>query len=401
MTMLISEMEEYYSSNNYGTSAFRLEQFYKLLNNNLLEYHFQPIINAATGEIFAYEALMRANADDIDMQPLEIIEIASRENCLYEIEKRTLFNTLQAMNKYSDVFKTKKLFINSISSKQLKDEDFDRLYKEYGHLFVNLVIEITEATDIDEQNLMLLHKRLQQTNCQLALDDYGTGYANVSNLLNTNPNYIKIDQTILRYINIDEKKQLLVSNLISFASQNNIKVIAEGIESYDELEYVINLGVDYIQGFYTARPNPSLIDTMSDDILKKIQGINYKRLCLNSVKKIYETKNEAFLSPVAIAFERYTDIIINEREITLKGNLGMTADTSILIPNNRNCRLVLDNINLQGNDRPAIIIGKNCSVLIELVGDNYLLNNGIRLPETSELIITGEGNLTTLAVCSE
>ncbi|MHB8128640.1 MAG: EAL domain-containing protein [Mobilitalea sp.] len=394
---IIGKLEESFLNNTYGTSAIRIRQFHKLMEDNLFEYYFQPIINAKTGEIFAYEALMRTNSDTIGMLPYEILDLAEKENRLYEIEKFTFFNTLKIMKENSEVFITKKLFINSISSHQLSDEDFDKLYMDYGALFQNIVMEITESTHIDEDGVRLIQKRLQKTNCQLALDDYGTGYSNESKLLNSNPNYVKIDRTILRYINIDTKKQHLVSNLVNFASQNNIKIIAEGIETYEEFEYVIKLGVDYIQGFYTAIPNPFLINTMSEDIIEKLVEINSNHYLETATTKVYESNNDSLLSPVALALQMYSDIIINEKELILQGNHGMVANISLIIPDNHKCHITLDHVNLRGFEKPSITLGKNCSVILNLIGDNNLSYDGIRVPETSDLTILGTGNLSVQA----
>jgi EAL domain-containing protein (putative c-di-GMP-specific phosphodiesterase class I) len=210
----------------------------------------------------------------LGMLPMEILDLATKENRLYDIEKHTFNNTLSIMKEASDTFQTKKLFINSVSSHQLSDEDFYDLYQNYGPLFKNVVMEITESTLLDEKGTKLLHQRLQNTNCQLALDDYGTGYSNESNLLNSNPHYVKVDRSLVHNINYDSKKQHLVSNLINFAKHNQIKIIAEGIETYEEFEYVIHLGVDYIQGFFTAKPNPFLIDTIAEDLLEKFRMLN-------------------------------------------------------------------------------------------------------------------------------
>ncbi len=394
----INNVEHTLFDNYFGVSAYRVHQFHQLINANLFEYHFQPIIDAKTGEIFAYEALMRANTEAIHMRPLEILELARKENCIYEIEKYTFFNVLKIMNYYPDIFSRKKLFINCIPDHQLTEEDFDSLYSEYSSLFQNIVLEINQNTQIDKSSIQMLHKRLLLTSCQLALDDYKGDYSSETNLLLTNPNYIKINPVILRYINIDTKKQQMVKSILNFASQNNIKVIAVGIENYDEFECLINLGVDYIQGFYTARPNTQLMISMPEELLNKIHEINYNRFYNPSARKMYEAKGEQPLSPVSLALERYSDIIINDKMIHLKGNLGMVAEISLIIPNNHNCHIILDHIHLRGNNRPTIIIGKNSSVIIELIGDNQLYMNGIRVQESSTLTIIGNGNLAIHAL---
>ncbi len=394
---MINQIEELFLRDHYGAISNKLNSFQRLIENNLFQYHFQPIVDAKTGDIFAYEALMRTDPDTIDLTPIEILDLATKENCLYNIERFTFYNTLRIMKENKDLFLNKKLFINSISSHQLTDIDFEELYHNYSALFRNVVMEITESTILSDEGLKLISKRLQETGCQLALDDYGTGYSNESNLLNSNPNYIKIDGTILRYINVDSKKQHVVTSLINFASQNNIKVIAEGIETNEEFEYVIGLGVDYIQGYYTARPNPELLSKISQDIIDRIQDINGRIQIEGKGRKLYETKDDTIIYPAALALEMYSDILIREREITISGNQEMIANISIIIPDNHACHITLDHVRLRGNEKPTIILGKNCSVVLNLSGDNDLLFDGIRVPETSDLTIVGDGNLTIQA----
>jgi EAL domain-containing protein (putative c-di-GMP-specific phosphodiesterase class I) len=95
-------------------------------------------------------------------------------------------------------------------------------------LFEKAVIEITEGSDILEEAVELLNKRYTANRAEIALDDYGTGYSNESNLIKIQPHYIKIDRSLITNINTDMQKQHLVSNMINFATQHGIKVLAEG-----------------------------------------------------------------------------------------------------------------------------------------------------------------------------
>jgi len=381
------------------TNKPRIVLFHKLIDENLFEYHFQPIINAKTGEVFAYEILMRTDPE-IGMLPLEILDIATNENKLYEIEKFTFINSMRILKDNSDIFNSKKLFINSVSSHLLNDLDFQLLYQEYGTLFENIVLEITEGTLVSDAGIKSIQKRLHEANCQLALDDYGTGYSNESNLLKTNPNYIKIDRALLSHINTDTKKQHLVSNLINFAYHHNIKIIAEGIETYEEFKYVIHLGVDFIQGFYTAKPNPVLLNALPDELIETILALNRNRMLDSQIKKVYEAKNDVSLSLPSLILDQYTDVVINQTDITLHGSQGIVVNLNIQIPDNMRCSITLDEIILRGNENPSITLGHNCCVTLYLNGDNEINYDGIRVPETSELIILGDGNLSINSECA-
>lgn len=90
-----------------------------------------------------------------------------------------------------EMFKDKKLFINSIPDHLLNDEDFGELYRLYGDLIGKTVIEITEQADISEEFLEKLNKRKNLSGFQLAFDDYGTGFSNTANLIRCEPEFIK------------------------------------------------------------------------------------------------------------------------------------------------------------------------------------------------------------------
>lgn len=391
--ILAKNLEEYFFHRNYGSSSQKQKQLRRLLDENLFDYFFQPIVNANTGEIFGYEALMRTDPANIDLLPLEILDMASKEGRLYDIEKYTLNNTLKVMKVYSNIFQTKKLFINSIYSQQLTEADYSTVFNEYRSLFANVILEINEPANISETTMSLIHKRLEASGSQLALDDYGTGFSGNDMLPQIKPDYIKIDRSIIKYINLDSKKQTLASNLVISAKANQIKIIAEGVETPEELEYVIGLGVDYIQGYYTARPEKSPVSMLGEDVVQKIQRINYNKFCEISSKKVYETNGKKSLALSEISSDIYYAVVICEDELTLKGDPASIYDIAVLIPDNHSCKLTLDNVTLRNTERPTISLGSNSTAIIHLTGNNQLLNDGIRVCETADLTITGDGNL--------
>ena len=96
--------------------------------------------------------------------------------------------------------------------------------------------------------------RAQLWNAQLALDDYGTGFNSEAVLMEYAPDLVKVDVSIIRGIDADPDRRDLLNSLIGYAGTRNIRVLAEGVETAAELETVIACGVDYIQGYYIARP---------------------------------------------------------------------------------------------------------------------------------------------------
>ena len=104
----------------------------------------------------------------------------------------------------------------------------------------------------------------------IALDDYGSGYNSEKSLLAISPQYIKVDMEIIRDIDTDPDKQQIVVNIVNYAHQRGMYIVAEGIETPAELEKVLELGVDLLQGYYLARPAavPGEINSEAIKIIK-------------------------------------------------------------------------------------------------------------------------------------
>ena len=115
---------------------------------------------------------------------------------------------------------------------------------------------MVEITEEEELNLDVLETKRRQLGGvgSFALDDYGSGYSNSNTLLVLAPDYIKVDLTIIRDIDKDPDKQQLVVDIVQYAHDRGRQVVAEGIETPEELRCVIDLGVDLLQGYYLAKP---------------------------------------------------------------------------------------------------------------------------------------------------
>lgn len=248
--------------------------FELLMERNLFHYHFQPIVSARTGEIYAYEALMRTDAR-IGMNPLEVLDAAKIYKRLYDVEKATLFNVMECYVEKQEAFGNHKVFINTIPGYFLCDEDIHRLSEKYGKFMDRFVYELTEQNTVSDEELNSIKKLCgQETRSQIAIDDYGTGHSNIVNLLRYAPQVIKVDRMLITDIHKNENKQMFMRSTIEFARRNNIKVLAEGVETSNELRMVINLGVDLIQGYYTGRPASEPLAVLSEDIRKEIEEAN-------------------------------------------------------------------------------------------------------------------------------
>lgn len=231
------------------------EDFYTLLSENRIGYQFQPIVDARTGETTAYEALMRTDLQALH-GPGAIIDLAHEEDRLQEIEDLTWLNAPAAYMKLLEAGKVlpeAKLFINSIASVTLSEEAAKRFAREFAQIREKIIAEITE-TDQMTPEIIETKRRHSGGTGVFALDDYGSGYNGERALLDLRPKYIKVDFSIIRDIDKDSAKQHILLNTLSYAHERDMFVVAEGLETEEELRTAIVLGCDMVQGFLLAKP---------------------------------------------------------------------------------------------------------------------------------------------------
>lgn len=236
-----------------------LEELNQILDEKLYQFAFQPIIDATNGECFGYEALIRPSGKTIQT-PMDLIRIARSQSKLQMIELITFTGALKAFHQQKEAFKDAKLFINSIPKITWKDTIVNKIQETYGDDLHRVVVEIIESDQMTSDNLQLKRAVIKEWNAAIALDDFGSGYNNDTAILSIHPNYLKIDQELIQNIDQDERRQMIVRNLIQYAKSQDIKVIAEGVETYEELTFLISEKVDYLQGFYLAKPNFRVIE---------------------------------------------------------------------------------------------------------------------------------------------
>ncbi len=261
-------------------------EFYKvfdlLVSKNMFSYHFQPIVSAKSGDIYAFEALMRTDPK-IGMNPLQVLDTAREYHRLYDIEKATMFNVMDRYANESYKFGDALVFINTIPGHFLDEDDIEILSQKHRRYMDKFVFELTEQGTVSDEELASI-KRLSGTSdaSHIAIDDYGTGHSNIVNLMRYAPRVIKVDRYLISSIEKDLNKQMFVRSTIDFARMNNIKVLAEGVETYNELRTVIDLGVDFIQGYYIARPAAEPIAAIPDEVREEIRNAN----------PLYDTNND-------------------------------------------------------------------------------------------------------------
>ena len=369
----------------------------RILDDNLLDYYFQPIVSAVDGSVYAYEALMRSRTAN-KVSPLNIIKYAAMQERLSDVERATFLNVLKQIDLKLSEFGDAKVFINSIPGVGLGEPCLSELDSPLASHSDKVVIELTEEAELKDSELDNLKAYFDKLNINIAVDDYGTGYSNVSNLLRYMPDFVKIDRSLLSDINEYSQKQHFVREIIDFCHDNGIKALAEGVETADELRTVIKLGADLIQGYFTAKPSADVVGHIDEKCRIMIKQFHQERIDGNS-KNVYIAGKSNRISLSTLAKEGYTDIVIGSddmvyKDISIIGTPQMKTDIHLLIEPNYMGTLTLEDVYFSNvKNRPGIELGENSSVSLVLVGFNTLYRCGIQVPESSKLVIEGDGSL--------
>ncbi|MBR0133061.1 MAG: EAL domain-containing protein [Lachnospiraceae bacterium] len=381
-----------------------LELVKKILDENLLKYYFQPIVNAQDGSIFAYEALMRSNTNRM-ISPLAILKYAGMLGRLTDVEKATFTNVLKYVSDFKSSFEGKHVFINSIPGVHMNPAEAEHINNLLIKNSDTAVVELTEQAELDDNALDEMKKRFREMEIQTAVDDYGTGYSNITNLLRYMPNYVKIDRALLSEIQSSAQKQHFVREIIDFSHDNNILALAEGIETSEELKTVILLGVDLIQGYYTSRPSPEVIQTLPEEIVKEINNYAKERID-GTVNKVYIAGRTNRVSLNNLHKDGYTCIKFEGeatyRDVVLVGSPGLKTGIHVEIGPDYQGTITLENAYLTNiKERPSIIMEPGAQVNLMLKGESTLHNGGIKVPEGAMLIVEGDGHLNIELNCRE
>lgn len=242
-------------------------------NSDNIKYAFHPIIDAKTGEVFAYEMLMRPQIESLH-SPEDVMRLATAQSRLYDIELITWREGLKAAYKQKKTGDKYRLFINSVPNHELHGKDLDMINDLYADMLERVVIEIIENEQADKNCMESKFKWAEKYGMHIALDDFGTGYSNEATLLYINPKYVKIDMSMVKNIHNDENRQKIVQNLVSYTKPRDIKVIAEGVEDYEDMSTLIHLGVDYLQGWYFTKPLFEISD-IDDRFKEEIRALSH------------------------------------------------------------------------------------------------------------------------------
>jgi EAL domain-containing protein (putative c-di-GMP-specific phosphodiesterase class I)/GGDEF domain-containing protein len=268
----------------------------KILEGEYITPVYQPIVSLTDGQIFGYEALSKIKEKELEMDIGQMFRIADKTNRAWELEAlcrtKALKNSIYIKN-------GKKLFLN-VNPNIMHDEKFKEGFlgtgkagftktrlNEYGLDFRNIIFEITERVAIiDSEAFMGSIKHYRNQNYGIAIDDVGAGYSGLNTIANVRPNIMKLDMGLIRNIDKDETKQFLCRAMVDFGKSAGILLIAEGIETEEELRTLIKLNVDLGQGFFLDIPQHTFVNLPPEKI-EIIKSAHTKKYTENIKSSIY------------------------------------------------------------------------------------------------------------------
>ncbi len=235
----------------------------KALENDEFELHYQPLVNPIDGKIMGAEALIRwRRASDELVFPAEFISLAEESGMIVQIGQWVFGRACRQLNEWlADGLEPIKISIN-FSARELADmgtsDVVARVLKESGIDPKWLQVEITES-DLVDGRLSTVESldRLSLLGINTAIDDFGTGYSALSYLRKLTCSVLKIDQSFVHDIETDPKASALARSIINMAHNLQLGVVAEGVETEEQLAILRGFGCDLIQGYLASRPIPA------------------------------------------------------------------------------------------------------------------------------------------------
>jgi EAL domain-containing protein (putative c-di-GMP-specific phosphodiesterase class I) len=215
-----------------------------------LSMAFQPVLHSRTQQLFAYEAFLRSG----DLSPATILRAAERTGRLPDLGQRARAKIAEAMANAPD--EQWSFFVNAHPNDLLDNE----LYAPHAPLSAvasRVVLEVSERSELAGiPGLRERVRELRKLGYRIGLDDVGAGYFGLNTFVSIEPEFVKLDMSLVRDLDRDQAKRKIVSTLASLCHEMEAQIIAEGVETKEELSALQSLGCDFVQGHFFAHPGP-------------------------------------------------------------------------------------------------------------------------------------------------
>ena len=223
------------------------------------ETHFQPIMGSRSRKLEAAETLLRFHNDEIgNVSPVEFIPLLEESGLIIPVGKWVLYQAMQACKEIQTVIPHFRISVNVSYIQVLKSNMLETILEgleKYELSAGSIMIELTESGFLEaNENFTTFCEGLKKHGIGLALDDFGTGYSNFHYLSRLNPNTIKIDRSFTLQALHNDYEYNLLQHMVNMTHSIQLKLCIEGIETESELEKILQINPDYIQGYFFGKP---------------------------------------------------------------------------------------------------------------------------------------------------
>ena len=231
------------------------------IKNKNFSLVFMPIINCKTSKMESIEALLRCQEPSLNgIGPDDFIPVAESTGLIKDIDMMVIEMSFQGFLELKEKFNYEGNIAINISGVELKNDYFVsnlmKLVNKYEINTSKIELEVTETALVDDnkKGCVMLHS-LKKLGFKISLDDFGTGYTAFNQLMNYPANYLKIDRSFVSELFSEEAGRNKIVEVISnLAKLYNLKIIAEGVETQEQMAYLQNLNCDYAQGYFLSKP---------------------------------------------------------------------------------------------------------------------------------------------------
>jgi EAL domain-containing protein (putative c-di-GMP-specific phosphodiesterase class I) len=314
--------------------------------------HYQPKVDPKTRQTIGAEALIRWNHPEWGMlSPAEFIPLAEETNIIFELGDWVLSTVCKQINQWEIEGKPIVPVSINISAKRfLKDDLVTKLVKILEETNVKtkwLEFEITETSIIqNEEKSLTMIKLLKEKGITISLDDFGTGYSSISYLKKFKVDYLKIDRSFINGIQSCSDDEAIVKSILHLAHDLNMKVVAEGVETEEQLAFLLQHECDVIQGYLFSKPLDvgSFMEFLSNDLLHST-GIIEKP---NKVPEKMETYRIDIAKPIqakmVITQINGVPILLGDTCVVIEniGIGGLRFSTKLQLPVLKNLKLTIE-----------------------------------------------------------
>lgn len=246
-------------SKEYEHNLIWTDKLKESIRDDRIVPYFQPILNNHTGKIEKYECLIRMIDKDGDVKsPVFFLNLSKKNKLYYDLTRIMIQKSIETFRK------TDYDFSINLSVDDIIDEDTNRFIisylKENPEVAGRMVFEILESEGIENyEEVKNFIDEIKALRCKVAIDDFGAGYSNFSHILKLKVDYIKIDASLTQMVTEDKNYQIIIQTIVDFSRKLDIKTIAEFVHSRPIYDKLMELGVDYSQGFYFGEPKNILV----------------------------------------------------------------------------------------------------------------------------------------------